>query len=183
VVEHKGKIYVVGGQGRRHGESHGTLAVYTVADDEWSVLPAKMIVDRKFSSATVHGDQIYVLGGVDVNYNPVRSVEVYDIVTGEWSMMPRMLGRRSHFSTAVHGDNLYAVGGFHSSGHTMEVLALPSLLPWTPIRNNIFPQSFQRAVYTLMHCFARNNILPDDVLFKIMRLLLRSAFKPPSLPA
>ncbi len=50
----------------------------------------------------------------------------------------------------------------------MEVLALPSILPWTPTRHSTFPNSFKRTVYTLMCCFARTNTLPDDVLFKIM---------------
>jgi hypothetical protein len=30
-----------------------------------------------------------------------------------------------------------------------------------------------------MHCFARTNTLPNDVLFKIIWLLLRTAFKQP----
>jgi hypothetical protein len=32
-----------------------------------------------------------------------------------------------------------------------------------------------------MHCFARTNALPDDVLFKIIWLLDRTAFKQPAL--
>jgi hypothetical protein len=61
----------------------------------------------------------------------------------------------------------------------MEVLALPSPLPWTPTRHSTFPHSFKRTVFILMHCFARTNSLPDDVLFKIIWLLLRTAFKQP----
>jgi hypothetical protein len=63
----------------------------------------------------------------------------------------------------------------------MEVLALPSILPWTPTRHTAFSHSFKRTVYTLMHCFARTNTLPDDVLFKIIWLLDRTAFKQPAL--
>jgi hypothetical protein len=48
-----------------------------------------------------------------------------------------------------------------------------------PPRLSTFPSSFKRTVYILMHCFARTNTLPDDVLFKIIWLLLRSAFKQP----
>jgi hypothetical protein len=45
------------------------------------------------------------------------------------------------------------------------------LPPWTPTRHTTFPNSFKRTVYTLMHCFARTNALPDDVLFIIIWLL------------
>ena len=113
----------------------------------------------------------------------MRSVEVYDIAAGEWSMMPgEMHVVRKDFAAAVHGDNLYAIGGFNTDArHTMEVLALPSIFPWTPTRHTTFPHSFKRMVYTLMHCFARTNTLPDDVLFKIIWLLDRTAFKQPAL--
>jgi hypothetical protein len=84
---------------------------------------------------------------------------------------------RFFFAVAVHGDNLYAVGGDGvDARRTMEVLALPSSLSWTPTRHSTFPHSFKRTVYTLMHCFARTNTLPDDELFKIIWLWPRSAF-------
>jgi hypothetical protein len=97
-------------------------------------------------------------------------------------MSGEMNEARRYFAAAVHGDNLYAMGGFDTDAqHTMEVLALPSILPWTPTRHSTFPHSFKRTVYTLMHCFARTNALPDDVLFKIIWLLDRTACKQPAL--
>ena len=79
---------------------------------------------------------------------------------------------RLNFAVAVHGDNLYAIGGHGADArHTMEVVALPSPPPWTPTRHFTFPNSFKRTVYSLLHCFARTDALPDDVLFKIIWLL------------
>jgi hypothetical protein len=94
-------------------------------------------------------------------------------------MLPvEMKVARAWFAAAVHGNNLYAIGGMGAdAGHTVEVLELPSLLPWTTTRHSTFPNSFKRTVYTLLGCFARTNTLPDDVLFKILWLLDRSAFK------
>ena len=120
---------------------------------------------------------------MDERWTDLRSVEVYDIAAGGWSMVQgAMQVARSVFAAAVHGDNLYAVGGGSADArHTMEVLAFPSPLPWTPSRHSTFPNSFKRTVYTLIHCFARTNALPDDVLFKIIWLLDRTAFKQPAL--
>jgi hypothetical protein len=156
--------------------------VYDIAAEAWSVLPAEMMVHGGLHAAAVHGNKIYVLGGEDEGYVVLRSVEVYDIDAGEWGMMSGAMNvARYDCAAAVHGDNLYAVGGDSADARqTMEVLALPSTLPWTPTRHSTFPHSFKRTVYTLMHCFARTNTLPDDVLFKIIWLLLdRTAFKQP----
>jgi N-acetylneuraminic acid mutarotase len=181
VVQHKGKVYVVGGDDGE--ENLQSVAVYDIAAEAWSVLPTEMMVHRENHAATVHGNKIYVLGGVDQGWTDLRSVEVYDIAAGEWSMMSvEMQVVRSYLAAAMHGDNLYAVGGSHTNArHTMEVLALPPPLPWTPTRHTAFPHSFKRTVYTLMHCFARTNALPDDVLFKIIWLLDRTAFTQPAL--
>jgi hypothetical protein len=138
-----------------------------------------MMVARRGYAAAVHGNKIYVLGGADERFTYLRSVEVYDIAAGEWSMMSgEMQVARQYFATAVHGDNLYAIGGYDDEDdQIMEVLALPSPLPWTPTRHSTIPNSFKRTVFTLMQCFARTNTLPDDVLFTIIWLFHRSAFK------
>jgi N-acetylneuraminic acid mutarotase len=182
VVQHKGKVYVVGGWGGE--EELQSVAVYDIAAEAWSVLPAEMMVNRRNHAAAVHSNKIYVLGGEDEGWTALRSVEVYDIAAGEWSMMSgAMQVARCNLATAVQGDNLYAMGGGGAQArHNMEFLALPSPLPWTPTRHSTFPNTFKRTVYTLMHCFARTNALPDDVLFKIIWLLLRTAFKQPPSP-
>jgi hypothetical protein len=138
-----------------------------------------MMVFRENHAAAVHGNKIYVLGGGDEEETTLRSVEVYDIAAGEWSTMSgEMHVTRRGFAAAVHGDNLYAIGGYVAAArHTMEVLALPFLPPWTPTRHTTFPNSFKRAVYLLMLCGVRSNALPDDILFKLLWLLDRSAFK------
>jgi N-acetylneuraminic acid mutarotase len=183
VVQHKGKVYVVGGLNGGGGRLQ-SVAVYDVVAAEWSVLPADMMVNRNaYHAVAVHGNMIYVLGGMDEGFTALRSVEVYDIATGQWSMMPvEMTVGRCMVAVSVHGDNLYAIGGIGAdAAHTMEVLVLPSPLPWTLTRHSTFPHSFKRTVYILMCCFARTNTLPDDVLFKIIWLLVRSAFKWPAL--
>jgi hypothetical protein len=182
VLQHKGKVYVVGGYRETVGWLQ-SVAVYDIATEAWSVLPAEMMLNRRFFAAAVHGNTIYVLGGMGEKYNAFRNVEVYDIAVGEWSMMSaEMQVARNMCAAAVHEDDLYIVGGRGTEAvHTMERIALPSLLPFTPARHSTFPHSFKRAVFTLVHCFARTNALPDAVLFKIIWLLLRSAFKQPTL--
>jgi N-acetylneuraminic acid mutarotase len=188
VVVHKRKIYVVGGISDGEDDLR-SLAVYDIVAEEWSVLPAEMVVTRRGCAAAVHGNKIYALGGEEgEEATSLRSVEVYDIATGNWSTMStEMKLARAVCAAAVHGDNVYAIGGIVDDSadidddRTMEVLRLPSLLPWTPARHATFPHSFKRTVFTLLCCFARTNALPDDVLFMIMWLLVRSAFKQPTL--
>jgi hypothetical protein len=123
-----------------------------------------------------------VSGGADYSKEELTAlsgVEVYDIRTGGWSLMPtEMTVARHRFAAAMHGDKLYAIGGEdHDARHTMEVLAPPSLFPWTPTHPHyLFPNSFKRIVYSLFCCFVRTNAIPYDVLFKIMWLLHWSAF-------
>jgi N-acetylneuraminic acid mutarotase len=178
VVQHKGKVYVVGGS---TGVDLRSVAVYDITTAAWSMLSAEMMVDRRDCATAVHGNKIYVLGGRDAQQNSsLSSVGIYDTVGGAWNTMSvEMQVARFHLAAAVHGDNMFAVGGFGGADaiHTMEVLTLPSPLPWTPTRHTTFPHSVQRAVYTLMCSFARNNTLPDDVLFKIVWLLGRFAFQ------
>jgi hypothetical protein len=179
VVQHKGKVYVVGGYGG--DEVLQSVAVYDVAAEVWSVLPAEMMVNRRGYAAAVHGNKIYVLGGMDEGHTSVRSVEVYDIVTGEWGMVSgEMHVARCFFAAAVHGDTLCAIGGVGAE-HTMEVLALPSPFPWIPTRHSTFPRSFKRTVFTVLMCAARQEIFPwgcnpDDLVCEIMWWLDRSAF-------
>jgi N-acetylneuraminic acid mutarotase len=170
IVQHKGKLYVVGGYTWVHGYLQ-SVAVYDVAAEAWSVLPAEMMVHCQAHAAAVHCNKIYVLGGWDEGYTALRSVEVYDIAAGEWSMMAAEMNEpRQQLAAAVHGGNLYAIGGGPNddAAFTMEVLTLPGPPSWTPSRHSTVPRSLKRIVYTLMHCFARTNALPDDMLFKII---------------
>jgi N-acetylneuraminic acid mutarotase len=183
VVEHKGKVYVVGGDPRErltfpHFSNLQRVAVYDIAAEAWSLLPAEMPCTRLNFAAAVHGNKIYVVGGDD-GWESMSSVMVYDIDGGDWSLMPvEMTSERGCLAVSVLGDNLYAIGGLDTDEQTMEVLALPSPLPWTPTQHSTFPNSFKRTVYTLMCCFARTNSLPEDALFAIIWLSGRFAFEP-----
>jgi N-acetylneuraminic acid mutarotase len=61
VVQHKGKIYVLGGYSST--ENLQSVAVYDIAAEEWSVLPAEMLTLRENFAAAVHGNKIFVVGG------------------------------------------------------------------------------------------------------------------------
>jgi hypothetical protein len=185
-VQHKARIYVIGGF--TDDENLTSVAVYDIAAEEWSVLPTEVSYGRHIGAAAVHNNTIYVLGGSEdsaeesPSISNSRIVEVYDIAAGEWSVLPvEMKVGRNKFAAAVHGNHLYAVGGEgDDAGRSIEMLALPSLLPWIPTRHLTFPHSFKSTVFTMLCCFARTNALPEDMLFKIMRLVDRSAFAQPT---
>jgi hypothetical protein len=56
---------------------------------------------------------------------------------------------------------------------TVEVLAVPSPVRWSPAVHATFPLPFQAAVRILMLCCVRRDVLVDDVVFLILSMLER----------
>ena len=52
-----------------------------------------------------------------------------------------------------------------------DVIKYPSYSPWTPSKHKTLPTASKSIIVTLMYCFARTNIIPDEILFKIIWLL------------
>ena len=54
---------------------------------------------------------IYLIGGFD-GQSRVKSVDIYDPITDQWSTGAEMLFRRATLAVAVHDNIIYAVGGY-----------------------------------------------------------------------
>ena len=64
--------------------------------------------------ATVHLNtfsQQYVVGGHDESYTALKTMDVYDMQTGEWAAAPPMSTKRDGCGVAEMGGMIYAVGG------------------------------------------------------------------------
>jgi kelch-like protein 10 len=109
-------LYVMGGW---DGNSRlKTAERYDPKTDRWSPI-ADMNVERSTANATELNGKVYVVGGWgnDVsrwydNGSPLRSAEVYDPLTNQWSLISDMrIGRKSFSCIAFHGC-VYAIGHF-----------------------------------------------------------------------
>ena len=82
-------------------------------------------------AGAVVGGKLFVAGGaalIDGKHGkPMRTVDVYDPATDQWTSLPPMLTPRMSFALVPVGKTLYAIGG--SDGKTplptVEALKLP----------------------------------------------------------
>lgn len=56
-------------------------------------------------------NQVYVIGGQDVNSRPLNTVEVFDLATNSWTPRPSRRTCRKEHGVATLNDFIYAVGG------------------------------------------------------------------------
>jgi len=63
---------------------------------------------------SVIGGRVYAVGGFNGSLR-VRTVDVYDAVTDQWTPCANMDARRSTLGVAVMNGCIYAVGGFDGS--------------------------------------------------------------------
>jgi len=124
-----GKIYAIGGSGRRT-----RVDEYDPAMDTWTN-KADMPTDRNFLTTSVVNGKIYVIGGTKSN-QPISIVEVYDPSTNTWAEQTELPTRRMWLSTSVVDGIIYVIGGTDGSpnwGHFGTVEAYdPATDTWTP---------------------------------------------------
>lgn len=118
VVAYGGKLYALGGYGRRVDTHTGRKFFrYDPATDTWSRLP-DMPEPRAAMAVGVIGHTLIVAGGAR-NRVPLASSFAYDFDGGRWSRLPKMGSRREHVGAAVLGGKLYVVGG--RAGYSLAV--------------------------------------------------------------
>jgi hypothetical protein len=93
--------------------SPDTVEVYDTAAQVWNELDGGgMSEARRYSTSAVYKEKLYVVGGRNRAYEKLRSVEVYDFATQQWSLLPtEMTTARSEHGAVVCKDKLYVVGG------------------------------------------------------------------------
>ena len=79
-----GKVYIAGGRvSQRRAVALDTCEVYNPLTNEWQLMPS-LKVPRMSASMVCHEGRLYVLGGVDINWSRVLSVETLDSERNEW---------------------------------------------------------------------------------------------------
>lgn len=113
-------LYVVGGWSMEGGEAsnsffHDDAFRLDLKNPEagWEELPAPPFRRRALAVAA-SGGKIYVVGGLTEDSSTVRSVDVFDTATSEWTQGPELPGASIQgFAPSAFGvdDRLYASGG------------------------------------------------------------------------
>jgi N-acetylneuraminic acid mutarotase len=112
VVAANGYIYVLGGL---HGGFPWQMTPnsyrYDPKANKWDTLAPMPAPARGSSILGVHGQTIYVAGGLRAMGTATDAVSSYDIASGNWTVRPRLPEARDHSGGGFIGDDFYVVGG------------------------------------------------------------------------
>src|SRR5918995_6934387 len=93
------------------GQIQQQQAFTETVDSRWSN-GTSMPTSRSEITATIIGDNIYVIGGLDKSGNILDNVEVYNIKNDSWKTVAP-LPQPLHHTTASNFDGkIYVIGGF-----------------------------------------------------------------------
>jgi Kelch motif len=121
-------LYLVGGYRQfLSTTTFGGILKYDAVNGVWSQPSATMAIPRSAHASVVLNGEIIVLGGLDKDGRPLRSVEAYSPTTNSWRKLPSMLRPRRDFDAVVLNGKIYVLGGDSDGGPTASVeLYVPS---------------------------------------------------------
>ena len=105
-----GLIYAFGGSTDPFSGAVNNSAVFNPNTGAWTEI-ASMPTARGGATAQIVDDDIYVIGGLDINGASVDTVEIYDPQTNTWDDGSALQTRRDNPGSAVIDDLLYVFGG------------------------------------------------------------------------
>ncbi len=110
-----GIIYVVGGIDLTNGNhslaNAKKLEAYDPIANQWT-LKADCPVAKEDMTSTVIGNNIYIIGGIDVTQSiTYSSVEVYNTTTNKWSSIASMPVALTNATAATYDGKIYVFGG------------------------------------------------------------------------
>ena len=112
------------------GQIQQQQAYTETVDSQWSN-GTSMPTSRSEITATIIGDNIYVIGGLDKSGNVLDTVEVYNIKNDSWKTVAP-LPQPLHHTTASNFDGkIYVIGGYGFSVLNVNEAYNPLLNEWT----------------------------------------------------
>ena len=151
------RLIVIGGWklngGTYDSEWHPTLASCDLAAPEcsWKVEP--MPLATRAHGAAVHGDKLYVLGGLTPE-GSTDDVHVYDLKAGTWSRGPSLPKDNMTIVAAVYQGQLYANG---ADGNLYRLASDGSA--WSVAGTLAFPRMFHQLVEGPVSAFCPASVL------------------------
>ena len=114
-----GKIYVIGGYTwlRVPGLIERfvrSIEVYNPKTDKWRQLPEMPMFKGWFSTVAVN-DEIYTIGGINLETKRTGDVDVYNPTTSKWRKVEPMTIPKTTSAVVVRG-TIYALGGLRDGG-------------------------------------------------------------------
>ena len=121
-----GKIYVIGGDDGRPGNSSPTVEEYDPATDTWS-RKTDMPTSRWGLASCSFNGKIYAIGGYPPgSFGGLKTVEVYDPETDTWTSKADMPVGLALQNACVVNEKIYAIGG------RPNLMSRPNLLEYDP---------------------------------------------------
>lgn len=115
-------LYLMGGYRQfLSTTTFGGILKYDAVNGVWSQPSATMATPRSAHASVVLNGEIIVLGGLDADGRPLRSVEAYSPTTNSWRKLPSMLRPRRDFDAVVLNGKIYVLGGAGDGGPTASV--------------------------------------------------------------
>ena len=109
VIGHR--IFCIGGVYK--GRSMSVVEVLDVDSGIWSTLPPMPTARSQMGITVLNGNQIWVIGGYDSNYEyDLRVIEVYDVEKFEWkSFSVELTSPRNGLRALTLDGNIWVIGG------------------------------------------------------------------------
>lgn len=126
-----GRIFAIAGQ-----TPEGTtpaVEIYNPEEDIWTRGSDKPL-PVAYVSAAVIGTDVYVPGGCDADNIPMRTVEVYDVLTNSWGEVNPLPEPRCAYALATMNETLYLFGGWDGRQYVATVYVYdPQTDGWTEV--------------------------------------------------
>ncbi|OGS21902.1 MAG: hypothetical protein A2252_09050 [Elusimicrobia bacterium RIFOXYA2_FULL_39_19] len=110
------KIYVISGEiyNQLSSKSSSIIEEYDPMIDTWTV-KTNVLLSRRYSSAGVLNNKIYIIGGDNLSMIYYDKVEEYDPIENTCIFTTLIDVQRAALSVGVVNNKLYAIGGFNPS--------------------------------------------------------------------
>ncbi len=105
----RGKIYIAGGE-------PGDLDVneeYTVADGSWHTRAPMPVARCAYQVGVWRDSLMYIMGGIDPNWNNTEAVQVYNPFTDTWAIGTSMPRGGDMGAGTIVGDTIYITGSYN----------------------------------------------------------------------
>jgi N-acetylneuraminic acid mutarotase len=146
-----GKVLVAGG--RDNGLATATAELFDFSTGSWS-LTGSLNVPRDFHTATLLADgRVLVAGGIsggDGRDNPLeKTAEIYDPVTGAWSLVDHMAqARYGHTATRMADGTVLIAGGTGPRGDGVYTVRAEIYDPQSGVWRNVDSMATPRGFHT-----------------------------------
>ena len=114
------KIYIEGGDGGKNLAVSNLNQIYDTETNTWTLgQPLPMAIRHEGTGVTtglLASARIYLVGGTTNGLDGVKTTQIYNPQTDQWTIGAAMPTARLGLAVAVVNDTLYALGGISSAG-------------------------------------------------------------------